>query len=609
MTAAAPQMEKTKERSLISQEDKWNVESLFSSWEEWEAELKFWGRENSDPHWPEIASLRKGWSETAEHLKNLIDVCLGIDRGLSKLYTYAHLRHDEDVSEEVAKKAHSRVVALLYAFRQETSWIEPELLQLPQEKIEAFIKAPVLKDFAFYIEQIVRMKKHTLPAEQEELLALAGKALQTSSQAFNALNNADMKFPPVENSQGVQMELTHGKYLLYMRSQDRKLREGAFKNVHREFLKYENTVCELLNGHVQCHLLQMRARGYNSCAEAALYSNQIDFSVYSSLITAVRKHLPSLHRYIDLRKKVLKVDQLHIYDLQVPLVKDVEMGMPFEKAVEQIIESVAILGEDYQRALNQGLTQERWVDRYENARKRSGAYSSGCYDSMPYILMNYHGSLNDVLTLTHEAGHSMHSLLSHRHQPYQYSQYSIFVAEVASTFHEGLLLRHLLKGAKEKEVKAFLINQKLESIRSTLVRQTMFAEFELKLHEWAQEGTPLTPALLKQEYRRLNEEYFGPGLTLDEEIAIEWARIPHFYSNFYVYQYATGISAAQALVDKVVNGGEADREKYLQFLSSGSSKYPIEVLRLAGVDMCTPEPVNSAMLHFDALVTELSTLL
>ncbi|MES2122489.1 MAG: oligoendopeptidase F [Chlamydiota bacterium] len=611
MTVAgiAEQMEKTKERSLISNEDKWNVESLYSSWDAWEEQLQSLGREKSDPHWPEIASLRNGWSASPEHLKNLIAICLEIDRGLSKLYTYAHLRHDEDVSEEVAKKAHSRVVALLYAFRQETAWIEPELLQLPQEKIEALLKAPALSEYAFYLEQIVRMKKHTLPAEQEELLALAGKALETSSQSFNALNNADMKFAPVEDSQGKQLELTHGKYLLHMRSQDRKVREGAFKNLHRGFSAFENTICELLGGQVQRHLLNMRARDYTSCVEAALFPYQIDFSVYTSLIKAVRKELPSLHRYIDLRKKVLKLDQLHFYDLQVPLVKDVEMGMSFEKAVELIIKSVAILGEDYQRALNQGLTQERWVDRYENARKRSGAYSSGCYDSMPYILMNFHGTFNDVMTLTHEAGHSMHSLLSRRHQPYQYSQYSIFVAEVASTFHEELLHRLLIEEAKEKEVKAFLINQKLETIRSTLVRQTMFAEFELKMHEWAQEGIPFTPALLKKEYRRLNEEYFGPGLTLDDEIEIEWARIPHFYSNFYVYQYATGISAALALAEKVVSGKEVDKENYLQFLSSGGSKYPIDVLKLAGVDMRTPEPVESAMRHFGSLVSELSTLI
>jgi oligoendopeptidase F len=290
-------------------------------------------------------------------------------------------------------------------------------------------------------------------------------------------------------------------------------------------------------------------------------------------------------------------------------VEEAEMGMSYEEATQVVIESVAVLGEDYQRALNQGLSQERWVDRYENARKRSGAYSSGCYDSMPYILMNYHGTFNDVMTLTHEAGHSMHSFLSRRNQPYHYSQYSIFVAEVASTFHEELLLRTLLTKAKTKEQKAFLINQRLDNIRATLLRQTMFAEFELKMHKWAEQGIPLTPALLKTEYRVLNEEYFGPDVCIDKEADIEWARIPHFYYNFYVYQYATGLSASHALVEKVIQGGDSARDCYLRFLSSGSSLYPIDTLGLAGVDMRSSEPVEATMRHFEALVTELTELL
>jgi oligoendopeptidase F len=601
--------EKTQERSAIAKEFQWNVETLYSSWEEWKLDLDKWGRGESDPHWPELVPFRKSWKEGPEHLKALIELSCEIDRNLSKLYTYAHLRHDEDTSEEAAKKAYSRIVTLLYAFRQETAWMEPELLQLPEEQLNAFLSSPVLSEYAFYLEKIVRLKKHTLPAAEEELLAMAGKALETASQAFGAFNNADMKFPPVADGKGNSRELTHGKYLLYLREKDRILREGAFKTLHRTFFSYENTLCELLSGQINRHLLEMRARKYSSCAEAALTPHQIDVSVYTSLIQAVRAHLPALHRYMHLRKEAMGLDKLHLFDLHVPLVRQVEMGMTYEEATKVIIDSVAPLGEDYQRALNQGLTQDRWVDRYENARKRSGAYSSGCYDSMPYILMNYHGTFNDVMTLSHEAGHSMHSLLSRRHQPYHYSQYSIFVAEVASTFHEELLLRHLLARVKTKEEKAFLINQKLDDMRSTLLRQTMFAEFELKLHRFVEQGTPLTPALLKTEYRQLNEEYFGPDVHIDEEVDIEWARIPHFYYNFYVYQYATGISAAHALVDKVLQGGSADQGAYLAFLSSGSSKYPIDTLKLAGVDMRTPEPVEAAMRHFDELVTALAELL
>jgi len=608
-TAQSIPIERTQERTAIAKEYHWNVEALYPSWEAWQQDLEQWGREDKQPRWPELILFRETWKQNPENLKKLIETCFEIDRHLSKLYTYAHLRHDEDVAEETAKKAYSRIVSLLYAFRQETAWIEPEMLQLPEEELDRIIQSPVLKDYKFYLEKIARLKTHTLPTPEEELLAMAGKALETASQAFEAFNNADLKFPSIEDSQGKVYELTHGKYLLYLRDKDRKLREMAFKSLHKSFAAFENTLCELLSGQIQRHVLEMRARKYSSCLEAALFPNQIDVKVYSALIQAVRAHLPALHRYMYLRKEMMGLDKLHLFDLHVPLVKKAEMGISYEDATKLIIESVAVLGEDYQRALNQGLTQDRWVDRYENARKRSGAYSSGCYDSMPYILMNYQGIFNDAMTLTHEAGHSMHSLLSRRNQPYHYSQYSIFVAEVASTFHEELLLRHLLTQVKNKEQKAFLINQKLDDMRATLLRQTMFAEFELKLHGFAEQGIPLTPALLKSTYRALNEEYFGPDVYVDEEAAIEWARIPHFYYNFYVYQYATGISAAHALVDKVLKEGEKARENYLKFLSSGCSRYPIEVLELAGVDMRSSQPVESAMLHFNELVTELSKLL
>lgn len=611
MTAAQipPMEEVIQARSAVDRQFQWNVEALYPSWKEWEQELDQWGREGSTPHWPELAAFRTKWKESPQNLTSLLDLLFEIDRHLSKLYTYAHLRHDEDVAADEGKKAHSRMLTLLYAFRQESAWIEPELLQLPEKQLEEILKSDVLQKYAFHLEKIVRMKKHTLGVTEEELLAMAGIALGTPAQTFGAFNNADLKFPPVVDSQGKSRELTHGKYQLYLRDKDRTLREHAFKNMHAMFFQYENTLCELLGGQVQCHLLETRARKYGSCVEAALFPNQIDVEVYHSLIRAVRSHLPTLHRYMHLRKEAMGLDKLHLFDLHVPLVRQVEMGMTYDEATNAIVESVAVLGKDYQNALRRGLTVDRWVDRYENIRKRSGAYSSGCFDSMPYILMNYHGTFNDVMTLSHEAGHSMHSLLSRQNQPYWYSQYSIFVAEVASTFHQELLLRHLLTQVRSKEQKAFLINQKLDDIRATLLRQTMFAEFELKLHQWAEKSLPLTPSLVKEEYRKLNEEYFGPDVHIDDEADSEWARIPHFYYNFYVYQYATGISAALALVDKVVNEGETARDAWLAFLSSGSSKYPIDALKLAGVDMRTPEPVEAAMRQFNALVTELGELL
>lgn len=593
-----------KERKEQDKADLWNVEALYPTLSQWEDDLKRWGREGQSPHWPEISAFKGKISQGAKQLKALLEVVFQFDRQLSKLFTYAHLRHDEDVANDAHKNAFSRISSLLYDFRQETAWMEPEILQLS----ESFLDADELKDYRVHLEKIIRLKPHTLSADKEELLALSGKALESSQRAFGAFNNADLKFPDVEDSQGQHLNLSHGKYLLYMRSKDRKLRQNAFSALHQSFRVYENTLAELINGQVQKHLFDTKARQYSSCLDAALFPNQIDLSVYHSLIRSVRERLPSLHRYLALRKKILKYDELHMYDLHVPLVAQVEFSFPYQQGEKLVVDSVAILGKEYQTQLEKGLMHDRWVDRYENQRKRSGAYSSGCYDSMPYILMNYQGTLNDVMTLSHEAGHSMHTFLSSKHQPYHYSSYPIFVAEVASTFHEELLMRHLLTQVKSKEEKGFLINQKIEDIRNTLFRQTMFAEFELKLHEWAQQGVPLTPTLLKEEYQKLNRDYFGPDVVIDREIEIEWARIPHFYYNFYVYQYATGISAALALVDKVVKEGEKARDKYLQFLSSGSSRYPLDLLAMAGVDMRKGEAVASAIDKFDQLVTDFSQL-
>ena len=416
------------------------LKALYPSWENWEEGMKKWGREEKYSHWPEISPFRSRWSQSPLKLKELVELLLMIDRELTKLYTYAHSRHDEDVGDDLAKGAYARITTLLHAFRQETAWVEPELLQLPEDQLKKMIEDPVLAPYRLHLEKIVRQKPHTLTAREEELMALCGNALDTSQKAFGALNNADLKFSPVLDSSGRERELTHGKYLLYLRDKDRKVREGAFKNLHETFLAHENTLCELINGQVQRHLLEVKARKFSSCLEASLFPHQIDTSVYTALIQAVRKHLPSLHHYVSVRNKLMGVDELHLFDLYAPIVKEVEMGMSYPEASEQIIASVEILGPSYQESLKGGLTSERWVDRYENIRKRSGAYSNGCYDSMPYILMNYHGTYNDVMTLTHEAGHSMHSLLSRKHQPYQYAQYSIFVAEVASTFHEELII-------------------------------------------------------------------------------------------------------------------------------------------------------------------------
>ncbi len=571
-------------RDAVAIEDKWNVEAIYPSPDDWQKDFE------KAVKLPDFATYRGKLSEETA-LKELLNKYFTTDRHLSKLYTYAHLRHDEDVANDFFKKNYAKISALCHKFREETSWIEPEILSLPKE-----IK---LEEYQIFLEKLYRLRPHTLSADKEYILALAGKALDAPHKAFGAFNNADIKFPNLSNG----LELTHGKFQLYLRSPDRKIREEAFKAMHHSFAAYENTICELINGEIQRHVFERKARNYNSCLEAALFPHQIDVAVYTSLISSVKSNLPALHRYLKMRKEHLNVAELHLYDMYVPLVADVDFSFEYEEAEKLIIESVAPLGEEYQKILRKGLLKDRWVDRYENAQKRSGAYSSGCFDSMPYILMNYQKTLNDVKTLAHEAGHSMHSYLSNKNQPYQYSSYPIFVAEVASTFNEELLCWQLLSKLDDKKKRAYIINQKIDDIRATFFRQTMFAEFELKLHEWADQDIPLTPALLKEEYYKLNQEYFGPDVVVDKEVEIEWARIPHFYYNFYVYQYATGISAALSLSENLT------QENYLKFLSSGCSKFPLDLLKLAGVDMKSSKPIEATIHRFEKLVKELQEIL
>jgi len=597
-----------KKRSEVAKENFWNVEAMYPTFSDWEKSFKLTNFGNKNSRWPELAFMRGKLAESPEKIKETLEISLLLSKELSKLYTYAHLRHDEDITNDQYKVAYSQISSLLHHFAQDASWIEPELLSIPDTVLKEYLNAPLLADYRFHLEKIVRIKKHMLSPEKEELLALAGKALQTSHKAFCALNDADFKFEPISDSQGNKHPLSHASYGLYLRSQDRTLRENTFKRLQGKFGEFENTMAEVLNGQVQSHWFEAQARHYPSCLDAALFPKNIDTEVYNALINATDKNMHVLHRYTKLRERLLNIGPLHLYDMHVPLTADIEIKMSYKEAEDIVIESVAPLGADYQNLLQKGLKESGWVDRYENQNKRSGAYSSGCYDSMPYILLNYKDMLRDVFVLAHEAGHSMHSLLSHSHQPYQYGDYPIFLAEVASTFNEELLMRLLLQRFTKKEEQIFLINQKIEDIRSTFFRQTMFAEFELLIHHMAERDTPLTPKLLKEEYSKLNRKYFGPSIIIDPEAEIEWARIPHFYYNFYVFQYATGVSASLALSERVLNGGAAERDEYLSFLKAGSSRYPIDILEGAGVDMRSPKPVESAIRKFDTLVTQLETL-
>ena len=464
-----------KTREEIPLSEKWNVEALFPGKEAWEQSYRALAISKESPFWQELQLFQGTLNQGPEQVRKILDTMMKIDRTLTKFYTYAHLRHDEDITNPEFKKCYEQILNTYHAFSHETAWFQPELLSLPEKTLQDYLLSPLLADYIFYLEKMVRMKKHTLSVENETLMALAGQALQTPYKTFNALSDADFKFEDVVDAKGVSKPLSHGTYGLYIRDQDRILRQNAFKTYHQHFKSYENTLCELLNGQVQNHWFQARARKFSSSLEAALFPKNIETSVYHALIQAVHSRLEVLHRYMKIRKQVLGLKEMHLYDIYVPLTSSVDIQMPYQEAEDIVIESVKPLGSEYQERLRTGLKVHRWVDRYENENKRSGAYSSGCYDSMPYILMNYKSILRDVFTLAHEAGHSMHSLYSRHNQPYHYSDYPIFLAEVASTFNEDLLMRLLLERCSNPQEKIFLINQKIEDIRGTLFRQTMFA--------------------------------------------------------------------------------------------------------------------------------------
>lgn len=597
-------------RAEIAQTDKWHVESLYPNEEAWNAALALFAPQpQHTPCWPELACYKGTLGQGPAQILGALETLMKIERELSKLITYAHLRHDEEIGHTEHKTAYEKISFLAHRFAQESAWFQPEILSLTEEQIQACLSSPLLAAYRFLLEKIVRLRPYTLPANEEKLLALASQPLDTPHKAFSAISDADFVFDTIKDSAGCDRPLSHALYSLYIRDQDRQLRENAFKSYHQKYSQYANTLCELLNGQIQNHLFNAKSRGYSSCLEAALFSKNIPVSTYFALIDAVHQGIGSLHRYMKLRKHVLQLEELHLYDLYVPLTDQVDIRMSYDEAAALVVEATTPLGGEYQNFLRSGLLEEGWVDRYENKQKRSGAYSSGCYDSKPYILMNYKGLLRDVFTLAHEAGHSMHSLYSRRSQPYQYSDYPIFLAEVASIFNEKLLARTLLKKLNHKAEKIFLLHQMLEDIRGTLFRQTMFAEFELQLHQHAEAGTPLTPSLLKEEYLALNRKYFGPDVLIDQEIEMEWARIPHFYYNFYVFQYATGMSAALALENRISSGDTHARDAYLHLLKGGSSAYPIPMLRAAGVDMESSAAILDTMRTFESLLTELETLM
>jgi len=586
-----------KKREDINEKYKWNLDSLYSADSAWEDDYKL-----AETMFEDLKKMEGQILQSSDNFKKNIELYLDGYRKVGRIATYAKMKQDENTKDSHYQSLNARAETLHVKFNEASSYIVPELMMGDETVIDNYLEKDDLKLYKQYIKDILRARPHTLTPGEEALMAQASELFSTPSNAFGMLNGADLKFPNVGKE-----SLTHGSFIPFMMRKDRSIREEAFKKYYKVFEQHKNTFASLLSAEVKKNIFNAKARKHETARASALHDNNVPESVYDNLIDAVHKNLPAMHRYIALRKKMLGVDKLRPFDLYVPLIDDVDMKYTYEEAQGTVLESLKILGDDYLETVENSF-KDSWIDVYENEGKRSGAYSWGTYDSKPYILLNYHDELGDVFTLTHEMGHSMHSYLTRKNQPYVYGNYSIFVAEVASTTNEALLNKYLLDNVKEKRERLYLLNNYLENFRGTVFRQTMFAEYERNIHAYAAEGGALTADQLCKMYRELNQKYYGESLDIDAELDLEWARIPHFYYNFYVFQYATGFSSAVALADKMVNEGEAAVADYKKFLGAGCSDYPIEVLKAAGVDMTTPDQVDNALNVFNALVDEMEKL-
>ncbi|MCD7886476.1 MAG: oligoendopeptidase F [Clostridiales bacterium] len=591
------------ERKDLNQADTWALEDIFPSDEAWTAAL-----EAAKGYPAQITAYEGRLGESGETLLAYLRLDDEMSLAFDALINYVCRRGDEDTRVAKYQSMTAQVMNLLTQVSAAGSFETNELLAIPDDTLEAFYQStPGLELYRRCLDNVRRKKAHILSPAEEKLLAQAGQISDDPENIFSMLNDADLTFPDAIDSQGQPHTLTHGTYIPMMQGSDRALRKSAFENLYGVYRQFRNTSAAALGAQAKQQWFFASVRKYPTALAAALDGTEVPESVYYNLIEAVHQNFPAMYRYVRLRKRLMGVDELHFYDLYAPMVADVDFKVEFEEAKDLARKALAPLGEDYLAILEEGF-QNRWIDVYENAGKRSGAYSAGP-KVHPYVLLNYHDTLNDAFTLVHEMGHSLHSYLSNKNQPTVYSDYVIFVAEVASTCNEALLMEYLLKVTTDKAKRAYLINYFLEQFRTTLYRQTMFAEFELKINELAQSGQGVTADACCDIYRQLNRDYFGPDIVLDEEIALEWARIPHFYYNYYVYQYATGYAAAIALSRRILREGDNAVEDYLNFLRGGCSKPPIELLKGAGVDMSTPQPINDALQVFDGLMDELEALL
>jgi len=591
------------ERKDVNIEDTWNLSFLYENEQQWSKDIEKIQKESE-----KAISFKGKIGTSKENLLSVLDYMNEVEKLAERVGQYAFLRHAADGSDNTNQRLKSIVTTVLTQFSANVSFIEPEILSIDGTTIDQWISGKEFDDYRIMLTKMLRAKDHVLSSEMEQLMALQSEIGSKAQETFSSLTNVDFDFGSVKTAEG-EIPLSQSTFGLLMQNSDQKVRKEAYEKFYTVFESHKHTLASLYDTSVKQDIFRSKVRKYEDVRSMFLFPDNVPSTVYDSLVSSVKEALPSLHRYYKIRQKELGLKTLKHYDVYAPMVDSVKVSHTYEEAVDVIEKALAPLGTEYTKTLKKGLSEDRWVDRYENKGKRSGAFSSGIYSGPPYIMMNYHEDvLRDVFTLAHEGGHSMHSYYSARNNPFPSYDYTIFEAEVASTFNEQLLAHYLLNNSDDKEMKRFILSKQLEDTVATLFRQTMFAEYEHKIHVLGEQGEPLTIDLLRSEYRTLLEQYFGPDVELFEKSDLEGLRIPHFYRAYYVYKYATGISAAIALSQKVLNGGEKERKDYLNFLSSGGSKYPIDSLKLAGVDMSSPQPVREAIQTFETLLDEFEAL-
>lgn len=591
-------------RSEVREEDTWKISDMYPSNEAWEAELKEIERIAS-----ELEKMEGNVTASAKNFLYVADNMATMSEKIDLAYNYAQRLNDED-TKNTTHQAMAQKAMMLYAdVSSRLAFIEPEILETEENILENYYKEEErLEFYRNWIKEIQRLKPHRLSAEQEKILALSAETCQNPSHTYSMFCDADLQFPEIEDENGEKIRITHGRFVRLLESSDRRVRKDTFVQFYKTYEQFMNTLASIYNGQIKQQIFHAKARKYSSTLEASVDANNVSPKVYENLIQTVEKNLDKMHRYVKLRKKCLGVEELHMYDIYTPMIPDAARKISFDEAKETVLKALAPLGEEYVGKVKEGFEQ-RWIDVYENEGKRSGAYSAGAYGTHPFVLLNYNDALDDMFTLAHEMGHAMHSYYSNETQPYIYSQYKIFVAEVASTCNEILLMEYLLKNTTDKKERAYLLNHYLDSFKGTVYRQTQFAEYELLTNKMVENGESLTAEALNKAYLELNKKYYGPDMVSDDEIALEWARIPHFYYNFYVYQYATGFSSAVAIAQNILKNGAPAVEQYKKFLSGGCSKAPVELLKIAGVNIEEPKPIQDALNVFGEIIEEMEQLL